>query len=67
MNAELVKFLRTVERAGVDVTRTRNNHYVLSVAGRHVCGLASSPSDHRWRANTVAKLKRAGIRLGGAS
>jgi hypothetical protein len=67
MNAEVAELLREVRSYGFATVIRPSGHYHLYHGGRHIVDAAgpvtipSTPSDNRWQANTVARLRRARV------
>lgn len=56
---ELIKALRA---QGFQVSENKNRHYTVRTAhGEFITTLASTPSEYRGFANTIARLRRAGF------
>jgi hypothetical protein len=63
MGNDIRKLLKAAENQGFTVERTAKNHWLIRNAdGLAVATVASTPSDHRTWANTLARLRRAGLR-----
>lgn len=61
MNRDVKLFVRDCERAGLRCVI--RNHIKVYQGNRMVLVIGSSPSDHRWRKNMEATLKRQGVAL----
>lgn len=61
---ELKDVIRVAEAAGFTVDRTARGHWRFRTPeGRVVAYDAGSPSDWRGTRNTIARLRRAGLRI----
>lgn len=64
MNKDVRKLVRALERIdGIEITHG-GSHLAVRRHGDLIVTLPTSPSDHRWRANTLRELRRAGITPG---
>lgn len=62
MNKEVRQLVTALERIEeVEIRDAGSGHLVVMKAGQFVTTLPSTPSDSRWKANTLATLRRAGI------
>lgn len=62
MDKEVRKLITALERIdGVEVTATGSGHSMVTKGGEFVTTLPSTPSDHRWKENVLATLRRNGI------
>jgi hypothetical protein len=59
---ETRELLRSLERQGFTVEKTKKNHYKVFKDNRLVATLPCTPSDWRSLRNCVSVLKRAGYR-----
>lgn len=57
------ELLRKLERQGCSIVRTKKGHYKVFLNGQWVTTLSGTPSDWRSIRNSLAPLKRAGLRL----
>lgn len=59
---EIARIIEALEDQGFSATRTAKNHWLIRNAeNRVVATLASTPSDRRGLANSIARLRRAGF------
>ncbi|WP_433330006.1 hypothetical protein [Spirillospora sp. CA-294931] len=59
---EIARLIKVLETQGFSVTKTRKGHWLVRDPEGHVIAtLASTPSDTRGFANSVARLRRAGF------
>ncbi len=62
MDKEVRKLVAQLERQGWRVELRGSGHYLaFSPDGKTIVLFASTPSDHRWRKNTIARLRRGGF------
>jgi hypothetical protein len=62
LNKEVKKLVRTIEYIpGVEIRNGGKSHLHVYKEGKFVTTIASTPSDRRWRENTMASLRQAGI------
>lgn len=62
MNKDLRKLIRLAESQGFEASVTRKGHVEFRKDGVRVATFSGTPSDHRaWR-NSLAALRRAGLR-----
>src|SRR5690349_18649652 len=65
MDKEVRKLVQSIQHIpGVEIEGTGNSHLIVKYNDRFVTTLPSTPSDSRWRDNTVATLRRHGITPG---
>lgn len=65
MNKEVRQLVTSLERIpDVEVAQGGSGHLVVTKGGAFVVTLPSTPSDHRWKENALAQLRRAGITPG---
>lgn len=62
---EVAQFISELRREGLTVEPTRSGHYTVLIPDGGRVVLASSPSDPRWRRNSIALLRRNGFQFGG--
>ena len=55
---EMNAILRELEKRGCTVRATKSSHWVVSYPGKKPVTLSGSPSDARWRKNSLADIKR---------
>lgn len=60
---EIKELLGKLEKQGCTIVRTRRGHYKVFLDGKWITTLAGTPSDWRSLRNSLAPLKRAGVRL----
>lgn len=61
-NKDVEAFVRTLRHAGLVVERSGGGHYkVMTPEGGTLAFLPFSPSTNRWRENTIAQLRKAGV------
>lgn len=58
---EVRELVREAERQGWRVDATGAHYRLYSPDGVTIVTLAKTPSDHRWRENTIAKLRKGGF------
>lgn len=58
---EVRSLLREVTRRGATIQPTANGHYRVRLNGRTIATVPGTPSDHRWRRNARAQLRRGGL------
>lgn len=60
---EVRSLLREAIRRGAVVTPTANGHYAVRYGGRTITTIPSTPSDHRWKRNARAQMRRGGLNV----
>lgn len=61
---EVKQIIKDVESMGAIVTKSKNGHWkVFNPVTRKSTTLPNSPSDSRWKKNTVTSLRSIGLRL----
>lgn len=62
MNKDVKQLVRSIEHIeGVELRNTQNGHLAVYKNDKFITTIAMTPSDHHWRENTMAPLRRAGI------
>jgi hypothetical protein len=61
MDKEVRKLITALERIEDVEVRMDGGHPIVTKSGQFITTLPTTPSDHRWYANTLAVLRRAGI------
>lgn len=62
MNKDVKQLVRSIEHIeGVEVRYTGSGHQAVYLNDKFVVTISSTPSDRRWRENTTALLRQAGI------
>ncbi|MER6522618.1 hypothetical protein ABT246_38030 [Streptomyces sp. NPDC001553] len=61
MQKDIKKLIKELKRQGFDVDTTTGNHSRVSLNGRFVTTLASTPSNVRGWKNAIAVLRRHGF------
>lgn len=65
MDKEVRKLVQSLVRIpDVEVAEGGTGHLLVTKGGKFVVSLSATPSDHRWRDNAIAQLRRAGITPG---
>jgi hypothetical protein len=57
---EVKSIIKALRKQGFEVT-AGTKHWIVTKDGVRVTTIASTPSDHRWRANTIAAARRHGF------
>ncbi len=62
---EVRELLAAIEAAGgtIEPHRSRTGHFKVYLDGQYIGGIAGTGSDHRTRANEVARLRRGGLNI----
>ncbi|MCU1677723.1 MAG: Uncharacterized protein JWM93_2481 [Frankiales bacterium] len=58
---EVTKLVKALEAQGFTCDASGKNYWLVKKGGEFVVKIASTPSDHRWLANTIAKARRHGF------
>ncbi|MEU9083369.1 hypothetical protein [Streptomyces sp. NPDC048357] len=61
MHKDIKKLIKELVRQGFNVGTTAKNHPRVTLNGRFIVTLASTPSDKRGWQNAIAELRRAGF------
>lgn len=62
MNKDVKQLVRNIEHIdGVELRNTGSGHLAVYLNEKYVVTIASTPGDRRWRENTMALLRQAGI------
>lgn len=63
MNKEVRELVAEAERQGWRCELRKNGHWMMFPPDvtKPPVSVAGTPSDHRWKANTIAKMRRAGF------
>jgi hypothetical protein len=61
MNKEVKQLVRSIEHIEGIELRNGGSHFLLYKEGKFVTVIPGTPSDRRWRENTMATLRKAGI------
>jgi hypothetical protein len=62
MDKEVRELVAEAARQGWRCEQRKSGHWLMFPPTRMPpVAVASTPSDHRWRANTIAKMRRAGF------
>ncbi|MEV4454441.1 type II toxin-antitoxin system HicA family toxin [Microbispora sp. NPDC049633] len=60
-NKEVKNLVKELEAQGFEVTRAKGNHLKVYLDGKLITAMASTPSDIRSLANSIAFLRRNGF------
>lgn len=58
MNKDVRKMMKVIERKGLTVKPSRNQHLNVYQGDRRVATMPVSPSDHRWSKNLMSDIRR---------
>ncbi|THA33738.1 hypothetical protein [Streptomyces sp. A1547] len=61
VHKDILKLIKELKRQGFEVNTTSENHPRVSLNGKFVTTLASTPSDRRGWKNAIAVLRRHGF------
>jgi hypothetical protein len=62
MNKEVREVVEEAQRQGWHCVERSNGHWMcLAPDGAGIVWIAGTPSDHRWKKNTIAKMRRHGF------
>jgi uncharacterized protein YdcH (DUF465 family) len=62
VNKDVKQLIRSIEHIeGVELRQTNSGHLAVYFRNKFITIIGTTPSDHRWRENTMTALRRAGI------
>lgn len=62
-NDQINELLKSLKKAGYEVSRTKNNHWKVTSPGLNNIVVASTPSEGRGTLNVCSELRKAGYKF----